>query len=383
MKTRPRTFLLSLVLGALALIHVFPVTKHLRLFATELSWDEAWRGFGALGAVVLVLGLALAPKTIRARVGNAMLRNPVRRVIVLGLLAWAHTFPVREHVPRMLASWDWSDAWRGLGATLAVLWFVAPRSFHARALRFLGSSIGRSEVPGATRIPVRAGAITSGLAAIAVVSIGSSDVLAIDAKRPSPSGFIVPRAKQPITIDGELHEGAWVKTATRTGGFRDARGEPARPFSEARFLRSDSTLYLALYAADEDIRVAKAPADGPLWTGDAFQLLFRSDDGTERSVDVAPNGTVTDGIRRSDGTFDYSWQSGAKTGVDMDGTPNDPSDQDEEWIVEMGIPLRALGLKGTAGERIQLRIRRCDDVHGERRCGAWGDAAGTGTLILE
>ena len=42
---------------------------------------------------------------------------------------------------------------------------------------------------------------------------------------------------------------------------------------------------------------------------------------------------------------------------------------DEEWVVEMEIPLAALGLQGKAGERAEVRIRRCDVGSGQRRGG--------------
>jgi hypothetical protein len=64
--------------------------------------------------------------------------------------------------------------------------------------------------------------------------------------------------------------------------------------------------------------------------------------------------------------------------VDRDGTLDDESDEDEEWIVEMAIPMEALGLEGVSGERVGLELRRCDrlrsaDGTSRRTCATWGD----------
>ena len=72
----------------------------------------------------------------------------------------------------------------------------------------------------------------------------------------------------------------------------------------------------------------------------------------------------------------------------MDGTPNKSSDNDEEWLIEMAIPLGALGLKGEKGERIGVSVRRCDTLHsGARVCGSWGyggaDGERRGVLVFD
>jgi hypothetical protein len=176
----------------------------------------------------------------------------------------------------------------------------------------------------------------------------------------------VPRSTEKLGIDGHLDEGAWVRGAARTGVFTGTDGQPGRPHSEARMLWGEHALYLALYAADRDIRAAKVPADAPLWTsGDTFQLVFFTADG-ERHIDLSPEGKVTDARNT-----DFTWQSGLTAGTDTDGTINDPSDEDEEWILELAIPLEALTLRGNPGERVGLSIRRCD-IGPPRVCTSWG-----------
>jgi hypothetical protein len=200
----------------------------------------------------------------------------------------------------------------------------------------------------------------------------------------------VPRASGPIALDGDTDDPGWQRDSARTGAFLRADGAAARPHSEARFVWADGYLYVELYAADEDITARHDTPDGPVWSDDSFHLVF-NDGVRERSFDLSANGTLTDGDRSavppSPGAarpFDYSWSSGAHVSHDVDGTPNVPGDDDEEWVIEMAIPLESIGLKGEPGERTSLWMRRCDTPKsGERACGSWGEGAAPGELVLE
>jgi hypothetical protein len=202
--------------------------------------------------------------------------------------------------------------------------------------------------------------------------------------KPGARRLLVPHANGSITLDGDMDDTGWLHATARTGAFVGADGNAARPYSDARFVWGDGHLYLALYAADGDIRATRTEHDAPLWLEDAFHLVF-TDAKSERSIDVSPLGTVTDAIRAagSQGPFDYAWSSGAHVSHEADGTPNNPSDMDEEWVIEMAIPFESLGLEGKRGEQIALTIRRCDTPkHASRVCGNWNGDDG-GVLVLD
>lgn len=191
-----------------------------------------------------------------------------------------------------------------------------------------------------------------------------------DAGAPLTTTF-VKRAAAPLTIDGEAEENDW-KTATRTGAFKAKSGADARPFSEARFLHDGANLYLLLYAADQDIRINVKVHDGPIVAlgDDAFTVRFDLANGERAFVDVSAGGVVSDAKQDAAGKLDASWESGAVVAVDRDGTPNDPRDEDEEWVVEAKIPLEKLGVK--PGGRLPIAIDRCDTPKdGRRACGAF------------
>jgi hypothetical protein len=120
---------------ALALVHTFPAGKHLVAFAAEPSWSEGWKGLGAAIAIVLYL----LPVEAQMR-GLAYLwrkwRSALRDAGVA--LAVVHLVPAIDHVPALVGAPNWADAWRGIGATLAVAWFLAPLRAQARLISFIG-----------------------------------------------------------------------------------------------------------------------------------------------------------------------------------------------------------------------------------------------------
>lgn len=179
-------------------------------------------------------------------------------------------------------------------------------------------------------------------------------------------GWLLPSLSSTIILDGKLQEPAW-QQAARTGAFSATDGKPA-PHAEARLAVNGSDLLVALYAADTNIENRNASTDGAIWLGDHFQLLFQK--GTQLVlVDVAPTGAITDARRRGDTPFDFAWQSGAKVATDVDGTVNDSRDEDEEWAVELRIPLAAVNLDEESNSPTHLTLQHCDvPAANARRC---------------
>jgi hypothetical protein len=125
-----RTSALTLISFGLAFVHLFPARKHLGLFVEAPSLGEAWKGFGAVAAIIF---LAL-PRGLQATLVTKIWRQR-RLASALGfVLAVAHVVPALDHLPAFLASLTWADAWRGLGASMAVLWFASPVRAQARLM---------------------------------------------------------------------------------------------------------------------------------------------------------------------------------------------------------------------------------------------------------
>jgi hypothetical protein len=176
----------------------------------------------------------------------------------------------------------------------------------------------------------------------------------------------VPHLTGAITLDGDMDDPGWVRPPgpAATGEFLLENGKPARPHTHARLVWGGEYLYMAVLASDEDIQ-----------SSDAIHIVF-SQGGAERAIDVSPNATVTGAI------------SGVHVSNEIDGTVNNPKDSDEEWTLEIAIPLDSLGMRGERGENIGMSLSRCDTPKdGRRVCAGWGDGRATnrgkGRIVLE
>ena len=198
----------------------------------------------------------------------------------------------------------------------------------------------------------------------------------VAATRPPPAAPVPPVATPvPHTVaggvvDGEMGEAHW-RLATHSGPFLDKQsGALAIPHSELRLAHDGSRLWLGLYAADENIQTRAVVGDGATWSDDAFSLRIRAIPAVEFALDISAAGTRTDARIDGRGRVETAWQSGADCAVARDGTLNDASDDDEEWLVECAVPLAPLGLK--VGDTFSLSAQRCDTPKGAgERCGAW------------
>ena len=119
-----------LLLG-LAVMHVLPATHHGRDLLAAPNAGDAWKAIGASAAVLL---LTMPTPWLMKLVRRTQSRWHTVSVAAT-LLAIAHVVPAADHLPKLLASPSWADAWRGVGATLAVAWFASPRALQLRLVR--------------------------------------------------------------------------------------------------------------------------------------------------------------------------------------------------------------------------------------------------------
>jgi hypothetical protein len=159
--------------------------------------------------------------------------------------------------------------------------------------------------------------------------------------RPAPQPLEIPATTMPIHVDGEWNEHDWSGHSLR-GQFLGDDHQLSRPSSEVRLLRDERFLYVGLYAADDDIR-----------STDAFEVAIAG-----HKWSISALGVVTPPIE------------GAAIGVDRDGSVDDASNNDEEWLIELAIPIAATGLE--PGKAVLLTASRCDvPKHQAKRCSAW------------
>jgi hypothetical protein len=228
-------------------------------------------------------------------------------------------------------------------------------------------------------------AAVTALPAAALALTPSADVGA--APGAPPVELHVPKVAAHIRINAET-EGKpyWDGDVGVTRNFRDGRNQGMVPFTQAKFRWGNGALYLLLYAGDLDLEGRVKKRDGAVEEDDAFHLEFGRGDEV-RVISVSVLGTLADALCTTAAhgrRCDPSWDSGARLAVDRDGSLNKVGDNDEEWVVEMSIPLAKLGLRKPApGARLPLSIRRCEVGHdGRHACGSWG-ADPPGELILD
>lgn len=175
--------------------------------------------------------------------------------------------------------------------------------------------------------------------------------------------YDAPRTASPPTIDGDLADDSW-RLATWTGHFVDIRGEdwPAPQWTtRARILWDDTHLYIAAELEEPHLWATLAERDAILYREHDFEVFIDPDGDALAYYELEINalGTEFDLFlnrpynRR--GRANIAWDMvGLRSAVQLDGTLNDPSDEDLGWSIEIAIPWSALappaGFTHPAGE---------------------------------
>lgn len=63
------------------------------------------------------------------------LRHARLLALTAALLVVVHLVPALDHVPKLLASPNFADGWRAVGSCLAILWFGAPSTLQLAVVR--------------------------------------------------------------------------------------------------------------------------------------------------------------------------------------------------------------------------------------------------------
>jgi hypothetical protein len=182
--------------------------------------------------------------------------------------------------------------------------------------------------------------LTNGLCALLAVAGCKSSRNIIP---PAPTSAAIPHTTGRITIDSSWSEPDWLTKNCLQIQLRGKDGDLARPYSEVRFLHDERNLYVATYAADINITSDDA---FDIDVGPLHERIFV----TGKVVPEAPDIDVA---------------------VFKDGSLDDPAHKDEEWKLEMSIPIAKTGL--APGEEVDAHVGRCDLVpkDGKTYCGDW------------
>ena len=171
--------------------------------------------------------------------------------------------------------------------------------------------------------------------------------------------YHAPPAVSPPAIDGSLDDAAW-RAAPWTEPFVDIRGEGwPDPYlgTRARIVWDESYLYVGAELEEPHLGATLADRDAILYREHDFEVFLDPDGDGLAYYELEINALGTefdlflDKPYRRKGSADIAWDiEGLRTAVRLDGTLNDPSDEDTGWSVEIAIPWSALRPPGAPAD---------------------------------
>jgi hypothetical protein len=177
-------------------------------------------------------------------------------------------------------------------------------------------------------------------------------------------------ATGPIKIDGVLDEAAWAKAELLKNFAVYWQHRPPKTATKARLLWDDNYLYFAAEMEDSDLYADVKERNGMTWTNDVFELFFKpsADKLAYYEFQVNAANTPLELFFPSRGSGGYQrfaplTKFGMESAVKLDGTLNNPTDQDKGWTVEGRIPLSAFlssGAKPQPGSKWRFALCRYD-----------------------
>ncbi len=142
--------------------------------------------------------------------------------------------------------------------------------------------------------------------------------------------------------------------------------------TEAGLLWSKSHLYVCFKAYDRDVFARHTKRDSTTCNDDVLELFFKPLAGKETYYNFEINAlnTVYDAcnLRQGAAGGHERWRmwdcKGLKSDVYIKGTINDPTDEDEYWMLQMGVPFNELDLGGKPcpepGDQWKFHLSRYD-----------------------
>jgi len=190
----------------------------------------------------------------------------------------------------------------------------------------------------------------------------------------NPERYVCYRTDTPPTIDGKSDEAIWA-SAPRTGEFVDILGASApapRLRTQVRMLWDDEYFYVAAELEEPHVWATLTERDAVVYADNDFELFIDPDGNTHDYFELELNafGTewdlmLTRPYRDPGHQALNDWTlEGLRTAVHVDGTINDPADEDLGWSVEIAIPWSALAANAnrdappTAGDQWRVNFSR-------------------------
>jgi hypothetical protein len=203
----------------------------------------------------------------------------------------------------------------------------------------------------------------------------------------TPENYIVNHTDVAPQIDGDLNDAVWQKSSW-TKDFVDIEGDlkpkPALA-TKAKMLWDDSCLYIAAQITDPQVWATLTHHDDIIFRDNDFEVFIDPNNTTHHYFELEFNAfnTVFDLFLnkpyRNLGNALINWDAeGLRSAVKVQGTLNDPSDNDQGWTIEIAIPFRAISIGNNVQVPVDGTIWRINFSRVE-----WGTKFGNGQYIKQ
>ncbi|MBK8946874.1 MAG: carbohydrate-binding family 9-like protein [Ignavibacteriae bacterium] len=168
----------------------------------------------------------------------------------------------------------------------------------------------------------------------------------------NPEKYICYKTIGKITIDGKFNEKDWEK-AEWTKDFVDIEGDlKPKPYYNTRvkMLWDDEYFYFAALLEEPHIWAKLKQRDTVIFYDNDFEIFIDPDGDTHKYYEFEINAfntqwdlMIVKPYRDGENVALNGWDiAGLKTAVDINGTINNPNDEDKYWTVEVAYPWKAL-----------------------------------------
>ncbi|MBL4677980.1 MAG: carbohydrate-binding family 9-like protein, partial [Mucilaginibacter sp.] len=165
----------------------------------------------------------------------------------------------------------------------------------------------------------------------------------------TPKNYVVSYTATAPNIDGNIHDPVWQQAAW-TDEFVDIEGDlkPKPQFStKLKILWGDSCLYLAVKMQEPHLWAKLTEHDQVIFQDNDFEIFIDPDNDARNyfEIEINQRNQIFDLFLpkpyRDRGDALISWDAaGMKNAVQLQGSLNNPDDQDDGWTAEFQIPFR-------------------------------------------
>ena len=183
--------------------------------------------------------------------------------------------------------------------------------------------------------------------------IASSLTVAVNASaNEAPYTYNAGVAVEAPVIDGILNDPVWTSAHTTSSFVVHNDGSAASGTTWAKLAYDQDYLYVAYHSQDTDITATFEAQDDPTFESDDTAELFLDPDGDGKNyyeIGLTPKTYYDYVIHQPEPwTDDKDWDiAGLVYASKVNGTLNDNSDQDQNFTIELKIPLASLNYTGT------------------------------------